>query len=101
MAWGLGPGELLLIFGIILILFGPKKLPELARSLGKAKREYEMAMREATEPSEESGESKSAPVKKEKTEEEILLETAKKLGIDTEGKTIEQIAEEVLQKAKK
>jgi len=35
-----------------------------------------------------------------KREEEILIEVAKKSGIDIEGKTIEQIAEEVLRKVK-
>jgi sec-independent protein translocase protein TatA len=37
----LGPGELAIILVIILVLFGGKKLPELARSLGQAKKEFE------------------------------------------------------------
>ena len=36
---GMGPAELLLIFVIALIVLGPGKLPELARTLGKAMRE--------------------------------------------------------------
>ncbi len=36
----LGQPELLIILFIILILFGSSKLPELARSMGKAKSEY-------------------------------------------------------------
>jgi len=42
----LGGGELLVVFAIALFLFGPKKLPELARSLGKAVAEYHKAQRE-------------------------------------------------------
>lgn len=34
--FGLGIGELLLIFVIFLIFFGPDKLPELAKNLGRA-----------------------------------------------------------------
>lgn len=36
-------GELLLIFLIILILLGPKKLPELAKALGEAVNEFRKA----------------------------------------------------------
>lgn len=41
--FGLGVGELLLIFLIALIFIGPKKLPELAKGLGKGLREFQNA----------------------------------------------------------
>jgi sec-independent protein translocase protein TatA len=37
----LGGPDMLIVFAIVLLLFGGSKLPELARSLGKAKREFE------------------------------------------------------------
>jgi TatA/E family protein of Tat protein translocase len=40
---GIGTQELLIIFAIALLIFGPKKLPELARSAGKAIREFRRA----------------------------------------------------------
>src|SRR5947209_19882211 len=39
----LGGAEVLLIFVVILILFGPKKIPELATSLGKGLRKFREA----------------------------------------------------------
>ncbi|NIO68465.1 MAG: twin-arginine translocase subunit TatB, partial [Anaerolineae bacterium] len=45
---GVGPAELLLIFVIALIVFGPGKLPELARTLGKALRELRRMSLEVT-----------------------------------------------------
>ena len=41
--FGLGGGELLIIFVFALIFIGPKKLPELAKSLGKGLREFQNA----------------------------------------------------------
>ncbi len=41
--FGLGPQELIIIFLIILLLFGSTKLPELARGMGKAMREFRKA----------------------------------------------------------
>jgi sec-independent protein translocase protein TatA len=41
--FGLGMGELVLIFLIALIFIGPKKLPELAKGLGKGIRDFQNA----------------------------------------------------------
>ena len=46
----IGFSELLLIFIVILLLFGAKKLPELARSMGLALREFRKAANEIEEP---------------------------------------------------
>lgn len=45
----LGTGEIILILLVILILFGAKKIPELAQGLGKGIREFKKAMREVEE----------------------------------------------------
>ncbi len=39
----IGTAEIIVIFLVILLLFGGKKLPELARSLGKGIREFKKA----------------------------------------------------------
>ncbi len=40
---GIGGMEILFILVIALVVFGPKKLPEMGRSLGKAIREFKSA----------------------------------------------------------
>lgn len=44
---GLGAPELLIVFLIIVLVFGGAKLPQLARSLGSARREFEAASADA------------------------------------------------------
>lgn len=47
--FGIGMPELLLIVAIALIVLGPKKLPDLAKSLGRAMREFKKATNEFKE----------------------------------------------------
>lgn len=42
----LGFGELLVIFAVALLVFGPRKLPEIGRSVGKALGEFRRATTE-------------------------------------------------------
>lgn len=44
MPFGLGFGELVLIFGVLLLLFGAKRLPELAGGMGKGIRDFKRAI---------------------------------------------------------
>ena len=41
----LGFGELVVIFGIVLLVVGAKRLPEVGRSLGTAVREFQRALK--------------------------------------------------------
>jgi TatA/E family protein of Tat protein translocase len=47
--FGIGMPEMLLILAIALIVIGPKKLPDLAKSLGRAMREFKKATNEFKE----------------------------------------------------
>lgn len=40
MPLGIGPLELAIVLGIVLIIFGPKRLPGLGKSLGSGMREF-------------------------------------------------------------
>ncbi len=43
---GLGMGEIILIFLVVLLLFGAKRLPEIGSALGKGIREFKSSVRE-------------------------------------------------------
>src|SRR6267143_1916988 len=121
----LDPLELATIVGVIIVLFlwGPQKIPELARMIGRARREFDNATREfqsvansiqdGTNPLFASLTSppptqlpqrgvRSAlpptpsPSQPVKTGDQLLIEAARKLGISTQGKTREQIQEEII-----
>ena len=40
MPLGIGPLEIVIVLIIVLVIFGPKRLPDLGRSLGKGMREF-------------------------------------------------------------
>ena len=44
MGLGLGPFEMVLIFVVLLLLFGAKRLPELAQGMGKGIRDFKRAV---------------------------------------------------------
>ncbi len=45
----MGPGEMMLVLVLALIVFGPGKLPEIARGMGRAVREFQKATSQITE----------------------------------------------------
>jgi len=48
--WGsIGPAELILLMFIILLVFGSKRLPELARGIGKGVRQFNQAIEDVKE----------------------------------------------------
>ena len=95
------------VVAIIIIMWGPAKIPQFARALGQAKGEFKKASKEFNNAANEASISTNAaqatapvPAQTMKTKDEMLLETAQKLGIPTEGKTREQLSEEISIKVK-
>jgi sec-independent protein translocase protein TatA len=87
-----------IIIGVIVIvifLWGPQKIPDLAKAIGKARREFDQASKDvqgmATGMT--SPQTQAAPAK---SGDQMLIETARALGISTEGKTREQISQEII-----
>lgn len=67
--FGLGLPELLVILAIILVIFGPKKLPEIGKALGSTVRE----LRKSSQPEET----------KDETKVEAKVETEQKENVPT------------------
>ncbi len=62
----IGVWELLLILAVLLLLFGARRLPEIARSLGKSSKEFKKGMKEGARDAEEAPEPEES--QKAKTE---------------------------------
>ena len=72
---GLGMGEMVVIFLVVLLLFGAKRLPEIGSSLGKGIREFKGSIREIEKEVKAADEPKReavppAPVSSDKPDEE-------------------------------
>jgi sec-independent protein translocase protein TatA len=59
--FGMGGGELILVLGAVLILFGAKKIPEFAKGLGQGMKEFKKASKEVTDELENAMNSEPAP----------------------------------------
>ncbi|MCZ6767926.1 MAG: twin-arginine translocase TatA/TatE family subunit [Acidobacteria bacterium] len=75
--WNLGFPELVIIFIVALVIFGPRKLPELGRSLGKGLSEFKKASNELKRTWEEE-------VEAVKHEVDVETEELKKIQSDLE-----------------
>ena len=95
----IGTQELIMIFGLIILLFGAAKLPELARSMGSSVGEFKKAQKESERNYKEFEKSLTEPTPTPaKTK---MQETAERLGIDIKGKTDDQLLEEIQKQAER
>jgi len=44
--FGMGGGEIAILFVVVLLIFGPSQIPKMAKGLGQAMREFRKAQRE-------------------------------------------------------
>jgi sec-independent protein translocase protein TatA len=58
--FGLGVQELLIIFGIAIVIFGPSKLPQIGAGLGKAIRDFKKGVSSSEESEEVDKDGKKA-----------------------------------------
>lgn len=92
-----GQEWIVLIVLALVLIFGAKKIPELARSLGRAKMEFEKGKMEIEKELKELKETPKISAQKSGVDEK-LVKVAKELGIETEGKTEKELKEEVTKK---
>ncbi len=72
---GFGTQELLIILAIVIILFGAKKIPDLAKGLGKGIKDFKKAVKEEEE--EVSSSNEKIEEKEKETHKESVNETDK------------------------
>jgi sec-independent protein translocase protein TatA len=103
------PVVIAMIVAVAVFLFGSNKIPQFARALGQARREFDQGLKGLTAPLEQplqqpqrvSPPATTAQVSAPSTQpaatesSDLLVEAAKKEGIDTTGKTRQQIASEL------
>ena len=53
-----GPWEIILVLAVLVLLFGAKKIPEIARSLGKSLGEFKKGQQDGSSETEKKDESK-------------------------------------------
>lgn len=94
----IGTQELVMIFGVVVLLFGASKLPELARSMGSSVGEFKKAQKESEINLKEFEKSLTDPTASKKTK---VQETAEKLGIDIRGKTDDQLLDDIQKSTEK
>lgn len=69
--FGLGPTELIIILAIVLIIFGPRKLPEIGKAIGSGIRELKKGVEgKGEEAKEEKAEASKEESRKAESEEE-------------------------------
>lgn len=70
---GIGPTEILLVLGVVVLLFGGKKLPELARGSGRALRIFKSEVKgleDDDEPKKATAELETADAAEKKPEQQ-------------------------------
>lgn len=80
----LGWPELVLILVILIFVFGASRLKDISKALGESVREFRKSSAEAP------------PEEREK--DRAIADAARKMGIDTEGKSVKQILDEMSKK---
>ena len=86
---GLGGEEIALVLLIIVVFFGATKIPELARSMGRAKGEYQKGVMEGEQMARQASIKDAPPI--EAVEDQRVRKAAAEMGIPTEGRPLSDV----------
>ncbi|MCD6492515.1 MAG: twin-arginine translocase TatA/TatE family subunit [Archaeoglobaceae archaeon] len=93
--FSIGPTEITVIILLIALLFGASKIPELARSLGRGMGEFKKAQREAELELMEFERNLKEGKYTQSEKRNKLEKIARDLGINPEGKSDDELLEEI------
>jgi len=82
---------------IVFVMVGPKRIPELARALGQARKEFAKGV---TEEGRTAADSSSTQGRADAEEHTTLKKMAERLEVGVEGMTDEEISQEIVRKAR-
>jgi sec-independent protein translocase protein TatA len=90
-----GSEWLIVIVIVVVLIFGANKIPNLAKSLGRASGEFQKGKVEAEQEVARMKAQGAQPAQPTESDHDRLMRAAKELGISTDGKTDDQIRGEV------
>ncbi len=95
----------ILILLVILLILGPTKLPELAKGIGQAMREFKKATSDLTEEEKRSVRTMASTQsyqtsQRNEIDPEMIRKLAEKLGVSSSDRSEEELIKEIVAKAK-
>lgn len=91
--FGLGIPELIVIFVLALVVFGPKKLPDLGKALGKGIAEFKRASQEVKDTIETEVRSAESSIDLAKLKSDVEGKEAELKAVETETKATQEAKE--------
>ncbi len=76
MPFGLGFGEMILIFAVLLLFFGAKRLPEVASGMGKGIRDFKRSLNGLEEPDMQAFHTPTPPLEQAPPPQAVSAESA-------------------------
>ncbi len=87
------------MIAVVMIVWGPNEIPKLARMLGQARQQFELAQKEFANPTAEQPMPRVISPPPVSTTDDALFDSAQRLGVTTKGRTRDELVAEVARRA--